>query len=397
MNDNWIKPFQDKLGEFELDVPSTAPVRRKTVWLAPLLAGVAAAGLLLFVLLKPSETTPDQMSRLIAEAPATLATPRLDRLAPIAPLPARNRQTSVPAVTTPAPASPATPESVTEVEGPENVHTPAPVNDEPAPPAVSSEPLVEDEVYSWEDFDRSEEEPASRRVRLSGRAHIDPTLLQATRSNFQVPFSSSWYYSAGNRADLMMNAISDMRYANGGFIGANPDSNKPDNYKEKIRHDLPVKTGFSIQFSGQGRFSFETGLNYAFHRSRIACQGDLNNYEMDYRMHYLGLPLKGNLRLVRWERLEWYASVGGEIEWMLTGNLYSSLQGQRTSVDPLDRHPLFLSAAASTGFEYKFSDHFGLYAEPGVAWHVHSRSDLPDYYRDHPFSFDLHVGVRFDL
>ena len=272
MNDKWIKPFQDKHGEFELDVPSTAPIRRKTVWLAPLLAGVAAAGLLLFVLLKPSETTPDQMSRLIAEAPATLATPRLDRLAPIAPLPARNRQTSVPAVTTPAPASPATPESVTEVEGPENVHTPAPVNDEPSSPAVSSEPLVEDEVYSWEDFELPEEEPARRRVRLSGNAHIDPTLLQATRSNYQMPVSSSWYYSAGNRAYLM-NAISDMRYATGGFIGANPDSNKPDNYKEKIRHDLPVKTGFSIQFSGQGRFSFETGLNYAFHRSRIACQG----------------------------------------------------------------------------------------------------------------------------
>lgn len=394
MNDNWIKPFQDKLGEFELDLPSTAPVRRKTVWLAPLLAGVAAAGLLLFVLLKPSETTPDQRSRLIAETPATIAKPRLDRLAPITLLPARNRQASLPTAAT-APASPATPstqESVTEVAEPETVQTPAPVNDELAPPAVPSEPLVEDEVYSWEDFNLPEEEPARRRVRLSGRAHIDPTLLQATRSNYQMPVSSSWYYSAGNRADLMMNAITDVRYGNSSFISADSHTNK-----EKIRHDLPVKTGFSIQFSGQGRFSFETGLNYAFHRSRIACQGDSSNYEMDYRMHYLGLPLKGNLRLVRWERLEWYASLGGEIEWMLTGRLYSSLQGQRTSVDPLDRHPLFLSAAASTGFEYKFSDHFGLYAEPGVAWHVHSRSDLPDYYRDHPFSFDLHVGVRFDL
>jgi len=392
MNDNWIKPFQDKLGEFELDLPAIAPVRRKTVWLAPLLAGVAAAGLLLFVLLKPSETAPDQRSRLIAEAPATITTPRLDRLAPIALLPARKRQTSVPTATTTVPASPATLKNVTEVEEPETVQTPAPVNDEPAPPAVSSEPIVEDEVYSWEDFDLPEEEPARKRVRLSGRAHIDPTLLQATSSNYQMPVSSSWYYSAGNRAYLMLNAMSDVRYGNSGY-----NNDFSDSYKEKIRHDLPVKTGFSIQFSGQGRFSFETGLNYAFHRSRIACQGDSNNYEMDYRMHYLGLPVKGNLRLVRWERLEWYASVGGEIEWMLTGSLYSSLQGQRTSVDPLDRHPLFLSASAATGFEYKFSDHFGLYAEPGVAWHVHSRSDLPDYYRDHPFSFDLHVGVRFDL
>jgi hypothetical protein len=391
MNDNWIKPFQDKLGEFELDLPATAPVRRKTVWLAPLLAGVAAAGLLLFVLLKPSETTPGQMSRLIAEAPATITTPRLDALAPIAPLPARKRQASVPAATTPESASPATLESVTEVKEPETVQTPAPVNDESAPPAVSSESIVEDEVYSWEDFDLPEEEPARRRVRLSGRAHIDPTLLQATRSNYQMPVSSSWYYSAGNRAYLM-NAVNDVRYGNSGY-----NNDISDSYKEKIRHDLPVKTGFSIQFSGQGRFSFETGLNYAFHRSRIACQGDLNNYEMDYRMHYLGLPVKGNLRLVRWERLEWYASLGGELEWMLTGTLYSSLKGQRTSVDPLDRHPLFLSASAATGFEYKFSDHFGIYAEPGVAWHIHSRSDLPDYYRDHPFSFDLHVGVRFDL
>lgn len=393
MNDNWIKPFQDKLGEFELDLPAIAPVRRKTVWLAPLLAGVAAAGLLLFVLLKPSETTPDQRSRLIAEAPVTITSPRLDRLAPIAPLPARNRQTSVPSATTPAPASPAAPASVTDVEEPETVRTPATVNGQPASP-ITSGPIAEDEVYSWEDFDLPEEQPTRRRIHLSGRAHVDPTLLQAAHNEYPLPSLASWYYSAGNRGYLMMNA---MNFADNA-IGANPDiSANPDRNKEKIRHDLPVKTGFSIQFSGQGRFSFETGLNYAFHRSRIAFHGNLNDYEMDYRMHYLGLPLKGNLQLIRWKRLEWYASVGGEFEWMLTGKLYSSLQGQRTSVDPLDRHPLFLSVAAATGFEYKFNEHFGLYAEPGIAWHVHSRSDLPDYYRDHPFSFDLHVGVRFDL
>ena len=78
MKDNWIKPFQDRLGEYELDLPQAAARPRKRIIL-PLLSAAAAAAILLLVFLpSPSSrrSTPGDVlrdGRLIAEIPATLS------------------------------------------------------------------------------------------------------------------------------------------------------------------------------------------------------------------------------------------------------------------------------------------------------------------------------------
>ena len=78
MKDNWIKPFQDRLGEYELDLPQAAARPRKRIILPLLTAAAAAAVLLLVFLPSPSSrrSTPGDVrrdGRLIAEIPATLS------------------------------------------------------------------------------------------------------------------------------------------------------------------------------------------------------------------------------------------------------------------------------------------------------------------------------------
>ena len=51
----------------------------------------------------------------------------------------------------------------------------------------------------------------------------------------------------------------------------------------------------------------------------------------------------------------------------------------------------------AAGAEYLFNRRVSLYAEPGVAYHFKPGGELPNYYREHPWSFDFRIGLRFRL
>ena len=51
----------------------------------------------------------------------------------------------------------------------------------------------------------------------------------------------------------------------------------------------------------------------------------------------------------------------------------------------------------AAGIDFGLTRHFSLYVEPGLAWHFEPAGNLPNYYREHPLSFDLRAGLRFTL
>ncbi len=376
MKDNWIQAFQEKLGDYELELPDQAAAGRKTGRILPLLfAGAAAAVLLLLVLLRtpgPSRTEP--ISRLVAEARPVLDAPVFSPLAPVALLPERRHRVTAaqPEAMQPEAAQPADtqPEAVQPTTQPE------------APP----EPVI---AYGKEEEAMPEEPASRRRTRLSGRVHVDPSFLQS-RGATQEPLSQikdAYYFGNGTGQDAEP-------WPAMGLPGENNDQIALAREKGEVRCDLPVKAGIALQLDGPGRFAFGTGLDYAFHRSRIRFTG---GPEWEYRMHYIGLPVRGLFTLIDAKRLNWYAAAGGEVEWMVAGRLYKRNGRQQDVSETIDRHPFLFSLSAATGLELKLSEHIGLYAEPGIAWHPKQKGDLPDYYREHPLSFDLRVGMSFDL
>ena len=389
MKDNWTKAFQEKLGDYELELPEPAAAGRQTGRILPLLlAGAAAAALLLLVLLRtPGQTRPEPLSRLIAEAQPTLDAPMLKPLAPVTLLPERQYRVAAtqPAVeqissTRPDPEAAAPAEPVTASE-----------KEEEATPARQKTEPEQVTVGTWME-DWPEEAASRQRTRISGRVHVDPSLLRSrTATQEPLPKILAEYfigYATNRDTDQIGAPEPDPNVAYNGAV------NTINLVNGEVRCDLPVKAGVALQLDGPGRFAFGTGLDYSFHRSRISYTG---GPEWEYRMHYIGLPVRGIFTLIDAKRLNWYATAGGEVEWMVAGRLYKRHGQQPDAIEAIDRHPFLFSLTAATGLELKLSEQVGLYAEPGIAWHPKQKGDLPDYYREHPLSFDLHVGVRFDL
>ena len=55
------------------------------------------------------------------------------------------------------------------------------------------------------------------------------------------------------------------------------------------------------------------------------------------------------------------------------------------------------SVNGAFGLEYKLIDLLSIYAEPGVGYYFDNGSTLSTFYQDKPFSFNLNLGLRFNL
>ena len=136
MKDNWIKPFQERLGDYEMDVavPAAMPGRRKVLpWLLP---AAAAAALALFLLLPGRRSTGNPLSatRSIAEALPQVQVPQPDLSASrLLPLRSLHPSSVIPALpVTPAQNNTERNEPTTET---------APVIDSPSENTPASDPV----------------------------------------------------------------------------------------------------------------------------------------------------------------------------------------------------------------------------------------------------------------
>ena len=395
MNDKWIKPFQEKLGDYELELPAASP--RRHGWIALALTGAAAAAAVLLFLLpttgRPSRENP---VRLLAEVPASVAVPTLSApaqlLAPVRKQPGQPEEPAAPTQVTaqepvqePAqdPAQETAPEPVQEP-----VQEPVP---EPVPELVQepAQDPVQAPAQLPQPFEQPEEEKASG---FSVRLHASPLAFSLDElSSFGGSFDQALPHSGEKikQGDAIYDS-EDNYNTNHLFHLSEPLS---------VNCALPVKTGFSLILPLSKGFALESGIDYAFHQATVTYGiTNIATIQEDYRMHYLGIPVKAVFSLADWEKAHLYAACGGEMEWMIAGRVQSK-DAVRATAEKLriKEHPLLFSLMAAAGIEYGFNARLGLYAEPGIAWHFKPQGTLPNYYREHPLAFDLHLGLRFNL
>ena len=149
--------------------------------------------------------------------------------------------------------------------------------------------------------------------------------------------------------------------------------------ERNIRHHQPIKIGFSLRYQLSDRLSMTSGLLYTLLASDITTNvnGITNHYEQ--KLHYLGIPLNIGYELWTDCKLGLYVSAGGTAEKQLNGPDWQfSLNG-------------------SVGVDYKLSNRFSLYAEPGVGYYIPNNSNLSTIYKDNPWNFNLTIGLRFHL
>jgi len=149
------------------------------------------------------------------------------------------------------------------------------------------------------------------------------------------------------------------------------------------RHDLPLTLGLSVRADLTPRIGLESGLEYSYLHSVEF----LADESLDQRLHFIGIPLRGDFRIWSGDRFALYAGLGGKVEkcvYAILGRVQS------------DEKQLQWSAEAFAGAQYRLGRRTCLYLQPELSYYF-TRTDLVTCRTEHPLNVSLHAGLRFEL
>lgn len=148
-------------------------------------------------------------------------------------------------------------------------------------------------------------------------------------------------------------------------------------------HDLPLTVGLSVRMELGLRTGLESGLEYTYlHSIQESVAGRL-----DQRLHFIGIPLRADVRILSAGGFDLYAGLGARMEKCVSATL-----GRISCEEPR----LQWSAEAFAGIQYRLGGHVHLYFQPELSYYF-TRTDLVTYRTEHPLGLTLHAGLRFDL
>ena len=149
------------------------------------------------------------------------------------------------------------------------------------------------------------------------------------------------------------------------------------------------------------------GVTYTQLSSETRSGTEKNNYGWEEKLHYVGIPLKVNRNIWSNKRFEVYASAGGAVEKCVSGkrSIIGSVSTSNAGKDEqfsggeenVKVKPLQWSLSAAAGAQFKITEKLGIYAEPGVVYYFDDGSNVNTIRKEHPFNFNIQLGVRFTL
>lgn len=148
---------------------------------------------------------------------------------------------------------------------------------------------------------------------------------------------------------------------------------------QHVMHRQPVHFGLSLRYRLHDRWNLESGLLYTCLSSDITTTEGGVTTVTEQRLNYLGLPLNVSYELWKSSQLSFYVTAGNTIEKRLDSSSWQ------------------FSVNGAAGAEYKLTDFFSLYAEPGLGYYFKDYSTTLTIYQDHPLNFNLSIGLRFNL
>ena len=174
-----------------------------------------------------------------------------------------------------------------------------------------------------------------------------------------------------------------------------------------IKYRMPVTFGASLRFDLSDDWAVETGVTYTQLSSETRSGTEKNNYGWEEKLHYVGIPLKVNRNIWSNKRFEVYASAGGAVEKCVSGkrSIIGSVSTSNAGKDEqfsggeenVKVKPLQWSLSAAAGAQFKITEKLGIYAEPGVVYYFDDGSNVNTIRKEHPFNFNIQLGVRFTL
>ena len=178
----------------------------------------------------------------------------------------------------------------------------------------------------------------------------------------------------------------------------------PVNFKEEppyknysYDHRTPVKLGVSFARELMRNLYVETGISYQYLKSSM----ENGNYDIEQKLHYLGVPLRLSVRFVGAGRFSLYASAG----YLLEKCVYGEMSNKFGVDEKLSLKQWQSSLNAYVGVQLDIGGGAALYLEPGGYWYLGmddseelSRQKgyvIKSFYSENPKGISFQGGVRF--
>jgi hypothetical protein len=169
----------------------------------------------------------------------------------------------------------------------------------------------------------------------------------------------------------------------------------------EIDHNLPIMVGLTFRYNINQRLGVSSGLTYSLLTSKLRSESVNYFYDDRQTLHYLGVPLNIDYKLWQNNNFSTYISAGGMVEKNIAGklssNYYIDNKLQSSTDEKITSKQLQWSINSAVGLEYRISDNFGIYAEPGVAYYFKNSSEIETIYKERPFNFNLKLGLRINF
>ena len=116
----------------------------------------------------------------------------------------------------------------------------------------------------------------------------------------------------------MMDSVSA---ANMNIIATINSNNPADSLSESKHHSLPLTVQLSLSRQITDKWSLSTGLSYSLLRSAYQSGNESTTIKRTQTLHYLGVPIRFNYKLVGGSRWNLYASGGLQVDMPVSGRL----------------------------------------------------------------------------
>ena len=198
----------------------------------------------------------------------------------------------------------------------------------------------------------------------------------------------------------MMDSVSA---ANMNIIATINSNNPSDSLSESKHHSLPLTVQLSLSRQINDKWSLSTGLSYSLLRSAYQSGNESTTIKRTQTLHYLGVPIRFNYKLVGGSRWNLYASGGLQVDMPVSGRLntqysyggaYAGIKPASVT-EPITNAPWMLSVGAGVGVQVVIIPHMTLYIEPNLNYYVPLTKGVDTYRTERPFDITLPVGIRF--
>lgn len=163
-------------------------------------------------------------------------------------------------------------------------------------------------------------------------------------------------------------------------------------YEEQESHNQPISFGLSVGYPLNSWLSLSSGLVYTKLNSTFTTLMPNHQIQRHQKLHYIGVPLNLQAHLLQWHGISLYLTAGAQTDWNIKAE--SNTDGVN---QVMDKDRMQWSIGGSLGLAYHIIPQLSLYAEPGIRHYMDNGSTINNYFKDKPTSFNLQLGLRFDL